>query len=110
MKCPECAQILTGDACGCGWAMFPNKAAEPKTKAHAAYIASGERSDSAKVNAYVANIKQKNRVRCVFLAGEGWEDYQAAKHKAMQEGMNPEAFDKLRMKLNGWIEQGDEAI
>lgn len=110
MKCPECAQTLTGDACGCGWAMFPNKATEPKTKAQAYYVASGERSDSAVINKYVGKIKSRNRTKCVFLPGEGLDEYQRAKHAAMKTGVKPEDFDKIRMKMNGWAGQDEAGI
>ena len=111
MKCPECAQTLIGDACGCGWAMFPSKATEPKTKAHAAYIASGERTDSAKVNEYISKIKKTSGGRRnVFLPGESWSDYQAARHKAGQEGMDAGAFDRMRLALNGWTDQDETGL
>lgn len=111
MKCPECAQFLTGDACGCGWAMFPHKETEPRTKAHAAYIASGERTDGAKVDEFIGKIRKSGGGRAkVFLPGEAFPDYQREKHKAMQAGMKPEAFDKMRMELNGWTPEDESKL
>lgn len=111
MKCPECAQTLTGDACGCGWAMFPNKAAAPKTKSHAAYIASGERTDGAKVDEFIGKIKKTggNRRNC-FLPGESYDDYKIALHAAQQKGIKKYDFDMVRMKTHGWSEELERAF
>ena len=111
MKCPECAQILTGDTCGCGWAMFPHKATEPRIKSHAAYIASGERSDSATVNKYLGKIKKGDgggRRNC-FLPGESFDDYKIALHAAQQKGIKKYDFDMARMKTRGWSEELERA-
>lgn len=62
--------------------------------------------DMADITKKISNLRQANGGRRnVFLPGESWPDYQAAKHKAKQAGISAEKFDMERMKLNGWTEE-----
>lgn len=67
---------------------------------------------SDKINEYIGNIKKKTSGgrRNVFLPGESWPDYQAAKHKAKQAGISADAFDMARMKMNEWSEELEASI